>query len=149
LGNVYDSLNDRKLAERELKKAIEFKPDYPEALNYLGYMYAEQGKNLNDAEAMIKRALEIDPDNGAYIDSLGWVYFKKGRISEALNKLEQAIALYEDPIIYDHLGDVYLKMGNMDKAKSNWQKVLDLKPDQEDLQNKVKEKLGQLNQRHK
>jgi Flp pilus assembly protein TadD len=140
LGTIYEELKNRDAATKELRKALELKPDYHEALNYLGYLYVEENKNLDQAEAMIKKALEIDPDNGAYVDSLGWLYFKRGRFQEALKELQRASTLLDDPVIYDHLGDVYLKAGEPAKAKDNWQKSLKMDPKQE----KVKKKLEEL-----
>ena len=89
---------------------------------------------------MIKKALSIQPDNGAYVDSLGWLYFKQGKIQEALKELERAGSLMEDPVIYDHLGDVYFKTGDNANAKLSWQKSLKLDPKQD----KIKEKIEQL-----
>ena len=104
-------------------------------------MYVEENKNLDQAEAMIKKALEMDSSNGAYIDSLGWLYFKKGKFKEALKELEKANVLLADPVIRDHLGDVYLKTGEKEKARAIWQESLKLDPNQ----SKVKEKLENLN----
>ena len=140
LASVHNELKNNALAEKELKKALELKPDYHQALNFLGYMYAEGGKNLDKAQLLIKKALELEPDNGAYIDSLGWVYFKKGKTKEALTELTRAGSLLDDPVIYDHLGDAYLKLNDPDNAILNWQKSLKLEPGQ----NSVKEKLEKL-----
>lgn len=140
LANIYDELKQKKRVEEELIKAIELKPDYHEALNYLGYLYAEEGRNLDQAEKLIRKALELDPNSGAYVDSLGWVYFRKARYKEALKELEKASALIEDPVVYDHLGDVYLKLNDPAKAKLNWEKSLKLDP----LQEEVKKKLEKL-----
>jgi len=57
---------------------------------------------------------------------LGWVYFKQGRYQEAVEELEQAIQFLSDPVIYEHLGDAYLKQENTLKAKENWQKSLEI-----------------------
>ena len=81
--------------------------------------------------------MKIEPDNAAYIDSLGWVYFKKGIFDKAVEELERASLLLADPVIYDHLGDAYLKKRNVEKAKQNWRKSLELDANQD----KVKEKL--------
>jgi Tfp pilus assembly protein PilF len=140
LGSIYYELKDYAPVESELKAAIKLKPDYHEALNFLGYFYLEQDKNIDKAGAMIKKALSFDPENGAYIDSLGWFYFKKGKFKEALSHLEKAASLLSDPVIYEHLGDVYLKLGNQDNARLNWEKSLKLDTSQE----RVKEKLLQL-----
>jgi len=138
LGSILDELKDRKKAILEFRKAIKLRPDYHEALNYLGYTYVEEGRNLREAEKLIRRALESEPDNGAYVDSLGWLYFKRGKFNEALKELKRASALIEDPVVYDHLGDAYLKVKDFTNARINWEKSLKLDPDQE----KVKEKLN-------
>ena len=137
LGGIYYDLKDYPATEKELKAAIKLKPDYHEALNFLGYFYLEQDRNIDKAGAMIKKALSFDSENGAYVDSLGWFYFKKGKSKEALSELERAASFLSDPIIYEHLGDVFLKLGNRDNAKLNWEKSLKL----DSAQEKVKEKL--------
>ncbi|MDO8489605.1 MAG: tetratricopeptide repeat protein [Candidatus Omnitrophota bacterium] len=137
LGNIYFDLKDYPSVEKELKTALKLKPDYHEALNFLGYFYLEQNKNIDAAGQLIKKALGFDPENGAYIDSLGWFYFKKGRFKDALNELEKAASLMSDPVIYDHLGDVFLKLGNQDSAKLNWEKSLKLDSTQEKIKIKL------------
>ena len=140
LGSIYFEAKDYSAVEKELKIALKLKPDFHEALNFLGYFYLEQDKNIDAAGAMIKKALVFDPENGAYIDSLGWFYFKKGRFKEALAELEKAASLLDDPEIYDHLGEVFLKLGNRISAKLNWEKSLKLDSQQE----KIKAKLLKL-----
>lgn len=137
LASIYYDLKDSASAEEELKVALKLKPDYHEALNFLGYFYLEQNKNINAAGDLIKKALVLEPHSGAYIDSLGWFYFKKGLFKEALEKLEEASSLMSDPAIYDHLGDVFLKLGNRDSAKINWEKSLKLDSTQEKIKTKL------------
>ena len=140
LGSIYYSLEDYSSAEKELKRAVKLKPGYHEALNFLGYFYLERDKNIDQAGLMIKQALVFEPENGAYLDSLGWFYYKKGNSKEALSYLEKAASFLSDPVIYDHLGDVFLKLGNVDSAKLNWEKSLKL--DSQSV--KVKAKLLKL-----
>lgn len=140
LGVIYSELKDTLRMKEELNKAIALNPDYAQALNYLGYSYIEEGKNLKEAEKLIKRALKISPDNGAYLDSLGWLYYKKGKLKESKELLTKAVSLTPDSVIFDHLGDVYFKLKDSAKARANWQESLKLDPDQK----KVKEKLKKL-----
>ncbi len=140
LGSIYYDLKDYPSAENELNRALKLKPDYHEALNFLGYSYLELDKNIDQAGKMIKQALVFDPENGAYIDSLGWFYFKKGRFKEALIELGKAASLISDPVVYDHLGDTYFKLGDRNNSKLNWEKSLKLDSEQE----KVKAKLLKL-----
>jgi len=141
LGSICEELKNRPQAITELKKSLQLKPDYHEALNYLGYLYVEENQNLDAAETMIKKALAMQPDSGAYVDSLGWLYFKQGKLPEAMKELEKAATLLEDPVIYDHLGDACFKIGDTAGAKLNWQKSLKL----DAKQDKVKEKIDKLN----
>ena len=70
-------------------------PNDATANNDLGYQWADQSKNLAEAERMIRKALELDhkqrtsgdalapdadQDNAAYVDSLGWVLFRRGKL---------------------------------------------------------------------
>jgi Tfp pilus assembly protein PilF len=139
MADIYAELNNRLLAEAELKKSLQLAPDFADALNYLGYLYIEENKNLGPAETMIKKALEIDPENGAYLDSLGWLYFKKGRYKEAVRLLERASILLEDPVIYEHLGDVSFSLRDIPKAIDNWKKSLRLEPAQDKVKKKIED----------
>jgi len=121
------------------RKVLSFEPKNALALNYIGYTYAEQGINLEEAENLIRQALEVDPKNAAYIDSLGWVYYQKKDYPNALLQLEQASQILEDPIIFDHLGDTYKVLGKMGEAKNVWEKALKLDPKNKKLRNKLKE----------
>lgn len=104
MGAYYDKIKKGSLAEAEFREAIRLNPKFSDAYNYLGYMYAEEGSNLDEAVALIKKAIELEPDNGAYIDSLGWAYFQKGKFSEALIELEKAVKLEpDDATIKEHL----------------------------------------------
>jgi tetratricopeptide (TPR) repeat protein len=137
LGSLYLEVNDDHNAIEILKKSITIDPEHDGSLNTLGYLYAEIGKNLDEAEKLVARALEISPDNGAYLDSLGWVYYKKGEYEQAAETLLNADKVMKDPVIYDHLGDVYFKMNNVDEAIKYWQLSLELNPDQEHVGKKI------------
>ena len=112
LGALYDESKQRERGMEQMRKAIELNPDNAPALNYLGYTYAEQGINLDEAEQLIRRALAISPHDGFYIDSLGWVFYQRGDYAQAVEYLERAVAIAgDDPTIAEHLGDAYLKAG--------------------------------------
>jgi Tfp pilus assembly protein PilF len=137
LGDIYYNLKDYSSVEKELNAALKLKPDYAEALNFLGYFYLEQDKNIDQAGIMIRRALALDKGNGAYLDSLGWFYYKKGKFKEAQNYLEQAASVLSDPEIYNHLGDTFLKLGDLSNAKLNWEKSLKLNSQQDEVKTKI------------
>lgn len=140
LGVVLDKLEDKDGTIAAMKKAIEIDPENPNALNYLGYTYAEMGIELDEAESLIQKALKNKPDDGFIIDSLGWVYFKKGDYSRALEYLGKAIILVpDDPTILEHAADAYAKNGQNDKALELYRKALELSPkNAESLQQKIR-----------
>ena len=118
-------------------------PDHAEALNFIGYMYADRGIHLDEAEKMIKKALELKPGNGYMIDSLGWVYFRENRLDEATIQLRKASeALPEDPAILEHLGDAYDRSGKIREAIDAYTRALKFAPEKDAL--KLKRKLDNL-----
>ncbi len=124
LSVVYINMGDFSKAEKELETLLDREPEDPGVNNDLGYLYADQGKNLEKAESMIRKALQDKPNESAYLDSLGWVLFKQGKLKEAAEQLEAAIKSGEpltDATIHEHLGDVYFQMQDMAKAKSAWE----------------------------
>ena len=137
LANVYSERKNKAEEFKFLRKAIELKPDYHPALNYLGYTLLEDNTDLDEAGRLIEKAVELDPENGAYIDSRGWLRFRQGRLKEALVDLERASKLLQDPVIYDHLGDVYLKLKESAKAGASWARSLELDPKQESVRKKL------------
>lgn len=112
----------------QFEKAVELKPDFGEALNYLGYMWAERGTNLERAREMIQRAVDLEPDNGAFLDSLAWVLHQLGRSAEALPLQLRAIGLIEEPdaTLQDHLGDIYQKIGQAEEARKAWKRAQEI-----------------------
>lgn len=142
MGSAYERKGDFAEAEKYLQKVLELAPDFAEALNYLGYMWADRGVNLEKARELIEKAVKAEPKNGAYLDSLGWVLFKQGRPEEALAQILKAVDLIEepDPTLFDHLGDIYVSLKQPDKAREAWRKSLALEPNEA-----VKKKLDALN----
>ena len=134
--------------EGVLQEVLKDDPENTQANNDLGYLWAEQGKNLDQALVMINKALAKDPDHAAYLDSLGWVLFKLGQTEEAVKKLEQACGMKrgDDPTLYEHLGDCYAKLGRVDDAKKTWTKALELMDQKKSkdvkLRKSLRDKLG-------
>jgi tetratricopeptide (TPR) repeat protein len=105
LGVLYDDADEEDKTLRQMLMVIELDPEHASALNYIGYMLAEKGIRLDEAEQYIKRALSLEPESGHIIDSLGWVYYKKGEYERAIAELEKAVQyLPEDPVVAEHLG---------------------------------------------
>ena len=136
IGMAYQMQDDLKNAERYLRKAIELSSgkELPEAYNALGYLYAEQGINLDEAAILVRRALKSAPRSGAYLDSLGFIYFKQGKLDAAIENLEQALHyLPNTPEILLHLADAYLGKGLKQKALQTLEQAVLLEPNNAEL----------------
>lgn len=117
-------------AEKDLVAALSLRPDEPELLNFLGYMWVDRGVRLDEAQGMIEKALVSNPRSGAMVDSLAWAYYRRGDYKTAVEKLEQAVEFEPaDPDINDHLGDAYWRVGRRTEAQFQWNRVLTLEPD--------------------
>ena len=140
IGIAYQMLNDVQQSESYLRKAIELSSteESPDAYNALGYLYAEQGIKLDEAETLVRRALKIVPTSGEYLDSLGLIYFKQGKLDAAIENLERAIRYQPDhPEILLHLADAYLKKGLQQRALQTLEHAVQLEPDNAELRQKL------------
>jgi tetratricopeptide (TPR) repeat protein len=143
LGAIYDKLGYLEKMVAHMKEILRLSPDHADALNYLGYSYADRGIQLEEALELIQKAMALKPNMGYITDSLGWLYFKLGDYERARIELEKANQLTpDDPTITEHLADSYYKMHRIEKAIEFYEKALKLdpKPDQiERLKTKIKE----------
>jgi len=127
LGTAYDKLDRFDEVVREMEQALELDPEHADALNYLGYSYADRGINVEEAVSLTQRAVALKPHNGYYVDSLAWAFYKVGRIEEALEMMQRAVALVsDDPVIYEHLGEIFLLREERKKAREAWMHSLQL-----------------------
>ncbi|MGH6876994.1 MAG: tetratricopeptide repeat protein, partial [Rhizomicrobium sp.] len=117
-------------AEVDLKHALQLSPDQPQVLNYLGYSWVDQGRNMPEALAMLEKARSLSPFDGYIVDSVGWAYYRLGRYQDAVKALESAIQLVPgDATVNDHLGDAYWKIGRKLDARFQWNHALAFGPD--------------------
>ena len=138
---LLEKTGDKNAAIEVMQKILEVEPKNANALNYIGYTYAEMGINLAEAHRMIKAALEIEPEDGYIMDSLAWVYYRMGQHKKALEViLEAARRVPKDPVIQEHLGDIYLSLGKKAKAAEAYQRALEFEHTEPE---KIQEKLKQ------
>lgn len=145
LGAAYERSGKRDQAVAEFRRLLEADPDYHAALNYLGYMFAERGENLDEARKLVEKAVALEPDNGAYVDSLGWVYYRLGRFEQARATLERATRLETaDGTVHEHLGDVYGAMGERERAGEAYRRAIELETGDPAKADAVRRKLDSL-----
>lgn len=140
-GTCYERLKNWNAAEVDLEKALSLYPDQPLILNYLGYSWVDQGRNLKEGMAHIEKAVSLKPDDGYIVDSLGWAHYMQGNYKDAVRYLERAVELKpDDPVLNDHLGDALWRVGREREARFQWDQALSLKPEPED-EAKIRKKL--------
>jgi len=146
LSGVYVDLKEIDKATKHLESLLAKEKNNPTYNNDLGFILADNDLKLEEAEKLIRKALdedrkirhkaipdikpEEDKDNAAYLDSLGWVLYKRKKYKEALNPLLEAVKQEEGQHveIFDHIGDVYLALGEKDKALEAWKKGIKCVP---------------------
>jgi len=136
-GVCLDSLEDKAAAFTEFEKALKLDPSNHRALNYMSYSWAEQGVKLKKAEEYINRALKIEPGNAAYLDTAGWVQYKMGNYRKSLKFLRAAAKIFDDPEIFEHLGDCLMKLGKKNEAKKAYLKAVETGTREEALKKKI------------
>jgi Flp pilus assembly protein TadD len=129
-GIAHERSGDWERAEADFRRALELSPEQPYVLNYLGYSWVEQGRNLDEARRMLERAVQLRPNDGNIADSLGWALFKLGDLNGAVHWLERAVELEpRSSVINDHLGDAYWMAGRRSEAQFQWRRALALGPE--------------------
>jgi tetratricopeptide (TPR) repeat protein len=120
--------------------ALEIDPNNPYSLNNYAYYLSERDQSLKKAELMSKRSLILEPKNASFIDTYAWIKYKLGNYKEALELLNKALTFEEgrsNAVVYEHLGDVYIKIGDKVKAIDAWQKAMDAGGDKTIIQQKI------------
>jgi tetratricopeptide (TPR) repeat protein len=141
-GVIYDKWGKKNESIKSMKAVIRLDSKDANALNYLGYTYADLGIQLDEAERLVREALKYRPDDGYITDSLGWVFYKRGDFDKALPILKKAAKLVpEDPTILEHVGDTYLKLGDQKNALKYYQKSL---KEQKDDTTAIRQKIDAL-----
>lgn len=129
LAMVYDELGRQNESDSTYERALAIDPKNHLVLNNYGYSLAERNLQIDRALEMAREAVSQQPENASYLDTIGWVYFQLGRYGEAEEYIRKALNTGStSPVIHEHLGDIYSKMNNREKALEYWKKALELDP---------------------
>ena len=140
-GITHERLQEWDKAEADFRNALTINPDQANVLNYLGYSLIDRGEKLDEAMTMIEKAVSLQPESGYIVDSLAWGLFKLGKYETAIPHMEKAAELMPvDPIVTDHLGDLYWAVGRQLEAKFQWRRALSFDPELKDA-TRIREKL--------
>ncbi len=144
-GLLLETSGDHAAALRVMQEIIVLNPRHAEALNFVGYVWAEQKVNLEKALEYTRQAVALKPESGHIHDSLGWVYYRMGRLQEAIGALEKAVRLSpDDPLVCEHLGDAYSAAGQTEQALDLYGKARQGAGDDRELKKRIQDKIHRL-----
>ncbi|GAB6161976.1 tetratricopeptide repeat protein [Desulfothermus naphthae] len=142
LGTIYYKLKDINKSLSIMEKILKKDPDDASALNFIGYTLIDMGTDLKRGYELVKKALLIEPNNGYFLDSLAWYYYKTKEYKKAWEYIKKAVQNTKlDPTIWEHYGDIAVKIKNLKEAKKGYKNALLNKPEDP---SKIKKKLKAL-----
>jgi Flp pilus assembly protein TadD len=145
LGMVYDELKIYEKCDTLYVRALRLFPEDPLFLNNYAYSLAERSEQLDFALEMAKKAVAAEPENDAYQDTIGWIYYRLGMYDLALVHIKKSVENRQNSaVVIEHLGDVYLKLGDLKEAKSQWKRALEIDTDNERLKRKIENTLHEM-----
>jgi len=102
-----------------LERAVTLSPNYPAAINELGYAYGYSG-DFNNAFAMMERYVALQPTQPNPYDSYGELLRLAGKFDAALQRYRMSVKL--DPGFGSELGiaDTYALMGKEEEARQEY-----------------------------
>ncbi len=136
---LYDKAGDSLKVLETYEKVWQIDTSDPMANNNYAYYLAIYGGDLQKAVKMANLAISADPESPFYLDTYGWVLYKLGDYDKALEYIQRAVQIRQLVESYDHLGDIYIKLNSPQQAKQMWEKALLLEPENEAVQEKLKE----------
>ncbi len=129
LGDAFYATDRLEEAWQAYEESLKLDPENATALNNYAYYLSTKGVQLEKATEMSLKSLEYEPENASFLDTLGWIYYQKGQYNEALTYIRKAVEVGGvSATVYEHLGDVYDKLGNDELAQEWWGKSFDADP---------------------
>lgn len=139
LAACYADLEHYDKSDEVYENILSLAPDNAMALNNYSYSLAQRSIRLDEALHMVEQALEEEPENGSYLDTIGWVYYQIGDYEMALKYITKSVEVRDSSAeVWEHLGNVYEKLEDLDRARKYWQKALDLDKNRSYLEEKLK-----------
>lgn len=147
MGDLYHELERPDEAYLYYDSALVYNPANIVVLNNYAYYLSEEGKQLEKAEQMSLRTIKMEPENATYLDTYAWILYKQQRYDIALDYIKKALTA--DPgashVLYEHAGDICIKLGDREGAVGYWKQALDLQRKTGDEDEQLKRKIKQNN----
>ena len=138
MGDILYQKGMEKDAFAAYDSCLQWKDDNIGALNNYAYYLSLNDSDLHRAEQMSYKTVKAEPTNSTYLDTYAWILYMQERYEESKIYIDQAVANDTDSVqssvILDHAGDIYEKVGDLEKAGEFWQRAMDAGPEEEDAE---------------
>ncbi len=140
IGDIYHQRGQIEEAYAAFDSCLQWKEDNVECMNNYAYFISVDGGDLSRAEQMSYKTIKAQPTNSLYLDTYAWVLFQEKRYAEAQIYIEQAVAndSTNSYVQLEHAGDIYIMLGETDKAIDYWRKAIQAGGDAKAIERKIR-----------
>lgn len=125
------SLDRLERAEAAAREAVALDSESYTAHYILGFL-SSQREEWSIALQHLKKANILKPNNPEILRCLGWVLFRSGERAQGIVTLERSLNLdHDNPLTLCDLGVTYMELQNFSKARSLFERALDVDPGNE------------------
>lgn len=119
-------------------------PNNVSTLNNYAYFLSLENDRMDEAEKMAALAVKYSPDEATYLDTYAWVLFVEKNYEQAKTFIEKALKNAKgdktDNTLWEHAGDIYIKLGQTDKALEAWEQAVRMGSESKSIKQKIKQK---------
>jgi len=139
LGDVRQDLDRWQDAKDAYEQALRLDPNNHNAMNNYAYFMSIREEQLDYAKELAEKAISFEPENAAYLDTVGWIYYKTGDYEQARAYIQRSVDTGEASAeVYEHLGDVYKALDEIENAIKFWNKALEEDSNREYLHERIR-----------
>ena len=127
-GDILHSMNKSEEAYAAYDSCLNINPNEISCLNNYAYYLSEENRDLKRAEQMSYKTIKAEPENTTYLDTYAWILYMQKRYEEARIYIDQALkndSTETSSVIWEHAGDIYIRLGLKSDASNYWQKAID------------------------
>lgn len=127
-GDILHSMNLPEEAYAAYDSCLNINPNEISCLNNYAYYLSEENRDLKRAEQMSYKTIKAEPENVSYLDTYAWILYMQKRYEEARIYIDQALkndSTQTSSVIFEHAGDIYIRLGLKSDASNYWQKAID------------------------
>ena len=128
VGDILHSMNKAEEAYAAYDSCLNINPNEISCLNNYAYYLSEENRDLKRAEQMSYKTIKAEPENVTYLDTYAWILYMQKRYEEARIYIDQALkndTVETSSVIWEHAGDIYIRLGLKSDASNYWQKAID------------------------